>query len=95
MEGFRLLKGYTSKTTYYDGLKITLYEIGNNKMTLIISYHGLPYLYERKGVIDMIGTLSQYVHYMELIVRMHELSPEMGHWEIRNYMDELFDNFTT
>jgi hypothetical protein len=93
MEGFRLLKGYTSKTTYYDGLKITLYDMGNKKLSVTLTYHGLPYLYERKGVIDMIGTISQYVHYMELIVRMHELSPEMSHWEIRNYLEDLYINF--
>jgi hypothetical protein len=95
MEGFRLLRGYNVKTTYNNGLKVTLYEVGNNKMNLTLSYYGLPNLYERKDVIDMVGTFREYEMYADLIVRMHKLNPEMGHWEIRLYMEELFDNFVT
>ncbi len=95
MDGFKLLKGYEIKTAHHNGLKITIYEVGNNKMNVILSYYGLPDLYERSGVIHMLGTFSEYINYMDIIVRMHKLNPEMGHWEIRNYMDELFDNFVS
>jgi hypothetical protein len=96
MEKFKFLKGYTTvRTTYLDGLMITIYEVGDNKLMVILRYHGLPYLYERRGEFEMLGEFHEYEIYMETIVRMHSLTSDMTHWEIRYKLEELYENFTS
>lgn len=96
MEEFKFLKGYTPvKTTYLDGLRITIYEVGNNKLTVILQYYGLPDLYERRGTFEMLGEFNEYETYMEMVVRMHSLTSDMTHWQVRSKLEEMYENFTS
>lgn len=96
MEGFKLIRGYSKvRTAYVNGLRITIYEIGDNKLTVILQYYGLPDLYERRGTFEMVGDFDEYETYVEMIVRMHSLNTNMSHWEIRNKLEELYNNFIT
>jgi hypothetical protein len=92
-DGFKFLRGHEIKTSYHNGLKVTLHNMGNKKLSVTLTYHGLPNVYERKGLIDMVGNFEEYKYYADIVTRTHKMNSAMSHWEIRNYLEDLYINF--